>query len=224
MLDADAIGVRETVQITSDPTMESLNASSHSHDLVEKSASPHTPAVSPRSIKPPPPRFNHRLTSPPGSADSIPRANGHHRQADLHVQLPATPTFPTAMTSPSTPSTTTATPTLIEGVAQPSPGRLSLTTTFSPSVINSIAQPSPIKKKLSLSDYSRRKKAETPTATANAEKQLGGNATLTPADAKPTPTAEESKGLASMEATAAVSSLLRREESTSVREGASGVS
>jgi hypothetical protein len=65
-------------------------------------------------------------------------------------------------------------------------------------------QPSPVKKKLSLSDYSRRKKAETPSTAVNADKQLGmaPNAPLRatpsiPEEAKPTLLPEGTAVLAS---------------------------
>lgn len=79
---------------------------------------------------------------------------------DLHVQLPPAPTFSTQTQTPTTPSVDTPTPGSISGnpmTESPSSGITVNVPIFSPSVTTSVA-PSPMKKKLSLSDYTNRKK------------------------------------------------------------------
>ncbi|KAI9845281.1 MAG: hypothetical protein M1838_001804 [Thelocarpon superellum] len=110
------------------------------------------------AIKPPP-----APSRGPSTSDAHGHANGH-RPTDLHVQLPATPVFSHHPNGTSTPSAA-LTPTSMTGSMAQSPmGLHQLSTSFGPSVVQAV-QPSPIKKKLSLSDYSRRKKAETPLTT-----------------------------------------------------------
>ena len=108
-------------------------------------------------IKPPPTPSTTSTTSIP--SDSRPRPNGL-RPAELHVQLPPAAQF---STTPSTPSASGTPPSTAGSVAPANFGLNNISNSFSPSVVNSVAQPSPAKKKLSLSDYSRRKKAETPS-------------------------------------------------------------
>jgi len=79
---------------------------------------------------------------------------------DLHVQLPSAPTFPVSLQTPTTPSVGTTTPGSITGSAlTESPLSTAATTApvFSPAVTSAVA-PSPMKKRISLSDYTNRRK------------------------------------------------------------------
>lgn len=180
MTDVDAATSAAPVPST-DAAIQPIDANVQKPGPVEHATSAPPPAPTDPSslpIKPPPPPSTQRPSNHP--TRETPRTNGHHpsRPADLRVQLPSVPSFSTtSVTSPSTPSTTAGTPTSLPGTSAQSPH---IHTAFSPAVINSIAQPSPVKKKLSLSDYSRRKKAETPSATSNLDKQLGLGTTASP--------------------------------------------
>lgn len=82
------------------------------------------------------------------------------KNPDLHVQLPPAPIFSTQTQTPTTPPVSTPTPGSITSnaiIESPSSSMTANAPIFSPSVATAVA-PSPMKKKLSLSDYTNRKK------------------------------------------------------------------
>jgi hypothetical protein len=100
---------------------------------------------------------------------------------DLHVQLPPAPTFPIQTQTPTTPSVGTPTPGSIIGypmTESPSSGITVNVPIFSPSVASAVA-PSPMRKKLSLSDYTNRKKRNEALAQ-QAQQQAGPSNLLHP--------------------------------------------
>lgn len=105
-------------------------------------------------------------------------ANEAARATNLRVQMPPVPTFDANAASGDSGTPLSATGTIVQSPFSAG----ALPTLFGPTAVNGIgAHPSPAKKKLSLSDYTKRSKA--------AGKVIGGNAIL-----KPTlPSPEESK-------------------------------
>ncbi|KAI9824045.1 MAG: hypothetical protein M1832_002113 [Thelocarpon impressellum] len=117
-------------------------------------------AASAAPIKPPPAPHASNSSTPSAPMEARVRPNGV-RPAELHVLLP--PTSQVIAATPVTPSAAGPSPTTANSLTPSGVGLSHLSTSFSPAVV-SVTQPSPVKKKLSLSDYSRRKKAETPTS------------------------------------------------------------
>ncbi|KAI9678282.1 MAG: hypothetical protein M1817_006227 [Caeruleum heppii] len=127
-------------------------------------------------IKPPPPPWTSSAT--PVSPDGQPVPNGRPA-TELRVQLPPAPQF--SNTSPSSPSVPGTPSSAAGSIAQSPFGLTHIATSFSPTVMTTVVQPSPVKKKLSLSDYSRRKKAEIPSTTTTGEKTGSDHSpTMTP--------------------------------------------
>ena len=121
---------------------------------------------------PPPPLWPTHGTSQMKVHDNLP--NGHHL-TDLQLQLPPTPQFSsTAFASPPIAITpVSATSTIHQSQFSNYHTSNSYPPVFANSGLNAV-QPSPIKKKLSLGDYtSRRKKMETPATTS--ESQAGSS-------------------------------------------------
>ncbi|KAI9821254.1 MAG: hypothetical protein M1827_003990 [Pycnora praestabilis] len=154
--DHEDVPMPDSVQ---DPGRSTLNASDQS--IIQQPRPPHegtsttwTSQHSEASIKAPP------LPPPTWPSAKYPTSpDDHHniiryRGADLHVDLPPAPQFsnvsPTSAGTPTSAITSIAQSPLSFGAAFSLP-------CFSP-LVNSIVQPSPIKKKLSLSDYAKRKK------------------------------------------------------------------
>ncbi|KAF2485301.1 hypothetical protein BDY17DRAFT_247433, partial [Neohortaea acidophila] len=105
---------------------------------------------------------------PPASEPLAPSALHHQRPPDMHLQMPPPPTNPFSTSAPSSAISTTATTpftnannnaTILQSPLVMTPGATApIFPLFSPSVTAAV-NPSPAKKKLSLSDYTRRTKA-----------------------------------------------------------------
>ncbi|KAK5660393.1 hypothetical protein OQA88_12936 [Cercophora sp. LCS_1] len=113
---------------------------------------------------PPPPPTHHRLNGVVSSANPL-----KHKSPELRVQMPPVPAFgsPTA----SAPSTATTPLSAGTSIVQ-SPGGFA--NAFGLSSLNGVANPNPVKKKLSLSDYtkSRMNKTSRPTVGTTALKTM----------------------------------------------------
>ncbi|KAI9749208.1 MAG: hypothetical protein M4579_006962 [Chaenotheca gracillima] len=118
-----------------------------------------------------------RIKAPPHPGETTRPVNGF-RSTDLRVDLP--PTFSTSS------STATATPLSASSTMAHSPfgpGHGYAAPAFSPSVVSSVVQHSPIKKKLSLSEYTRSRgsnKVETPTVASGGGGSPNAHASLKP--------------------------------------------
>lgn len=169
---ASQAGIKPLDPNVQKPGPPPLGMTNHSGD--DPSATP---------VKPPPPSWP--VAANPISPVGRSITNGH-RSNELRVELPPAPhhhsTSPTTPSIPGTPSSAAG------SVAQSPFGLPHISTSFSPAVMTTVIQPSPVKKKLSLSDYSRRKKAETPSMPSTGDKPGSGHSpTMTaPAPLKPT--------------------------------------
>ena len=106
----------------------------------------------PSSMGPPPPPWPSQI------AHSAPDPSNPHRPSDMHIQMPPPQTNPFASASSST-ALSTASTTATEATLTHSPSTLTTPgTVFSPSVTSAIT---PHKKKMSLSDWSKQRKAKT---------------------------------------------------------------
>lgn len=113
-------------------------------------------------------------------------ATVHFKTPDLRVQLPPVPAFDAsapAVPSGNTPASTTT------STAQSPFASNNLSSPFAPSAVNGVAaHPSPVKKKLSLSDYTK----------SRANKAAAGKTAMTPLK-PPTPVPEEAKSPATID-------------------------
>ncbi|EME44206.1 hypothetical protein DOTSEDRAFT_71889 [Dothistroma septosporum NZE10] len=119
-------------------------------------------------IDPPAPPWLGKSTSAESEA-----SQAGHKSANLHIEMPPPPTQPfstaaAAFSTNGTPGSNT------QSVVQ-SPASLTGSSAFSPSVQAAVAS-TPAKKKLSLSDYTRRKAALQPSSSSEARAAEGGSA------------------------------------------------
>ncbi|KAI9662907.1 MAG: hypothetical protein M1821_007954 [Bathelium mastoideum] len=144
-------GNATTAQTKSEPETVAHSPSATDPDEIQQ--------LVPCLTQPPPPPWPSTLNAV--SSNSPPLRN-NFRSTDLHVTLPPTPQFtapPAQMTS--TPSSTFAPPSLLSPMSVPTLSSHSQTAPTFPnhSIAPGAVAPSPAKKKMSLSDYTKRSKA-----------------------------------------------------------------
>ena len=145
---ADA-GFDEHVAPIDSPATE-RHESPHEKVRVNNSASPHPP------MEPPPPPWPDKASSPV-KHDSAPTVH-IHKPTDMHLQMPPPSANPFSMLSHSQSSSSDTPSAFTAAIAQSPLSLTSAATSFSPAVMAAVT-PSPARKKLSLSDYTKRNKA-----------------------------------------------------------------